>query len=230
MTIRLLAVAVLAGAATTVFAGLSSNFLRGTPAAASLTPAGITGDYVEARTASVFCGACHYNGELVTTGNDALMAWSFDGGTYRGVSLKGVRAMACVTCDENLSLNRSPHRAQLAVDTAATEAQVAAVRDLIQEKCGGQIGSIVSVSRTPIAFAHSDAGYLVTAPSFGTLHVSYRTDNSCCVQPGLVWYEPLAPITGRKVGYTELAQSTAAVSPPWERIGEDSAFYGAIAF
>jgi hypothetical protein len=26
------------------------------------------GDYVEVRTASVFAGACHYNGEFVTTG------------------------------------------------------------------------------------------------------------------------------------------------------------------
>ena len=36
----------------------------------------IVGDYVEARTASVFAGACHYNGELVTTGRDAIMAWN----------------------------------------------------------------------------------------------------------------------------------------------------------
>ena len=53
-------------------------------AAASAVPANkaagnkvtkIAGDYVEARTASVFAGACHYNGELVTTGRDAIMAW-----------------------------------------------------------------------------------------------------------------------------------------------------------
>lgn len=34
----------------------------------------IVGDYVEARTASVFAGACHYNGELVTTGHEAVAA------------------------------------------------------------------------------------------------------------------------------------------------------------
>ncbi len=36
----------------------------------------LTGDYVEARTASVFAGACHFNGEVVTTGRDAVMAWN----------------------------------------------------------------------------------------------------------------------------------------------------------
>ena len=30
----------------------------------------LRGDYVEVRTASVFAGACHYNGEVVTTGRD----------------------------------------------------------------------------------------------------------------------------------------------------------------
>ena len=34
----------------------------------------LRGDYVEVRTASVFAGACHYNGEVVTTGRDAMMA------------------------------------------------------------------------------------------------------------------------------------------------------------
>ena len=36
----------------------------------------IKGDYVEVRTASVFAGACHFNGEVTTTGRDALMAWN----------------------------------------------------------------------------------------------------------------------------------------------------------
>ena len=45
----------------------------------------LRGDYVEARTASVFAGACHYNGELTTTGRDALMAWNITAGSWDGV-------------------------------------------------------------------------------------------------------------------------------------------------
>ena len=62
----------------------------------------IRGDYVEARTASVFCGACHYNGELVTSGRDALLAWSISQGSWNGVDLSGVRAMAAISSDQNL--------------------------------------------------------------------------------------------------------------------------------
>src|SRR5687767_11175075 len=45
------------------------------------------GEYVEVRTASVFAGACHYNGEVVTTGRDALMAWNVTSGNGRTLIL-----------------------------------------------------------------------------------------------------------------------------------------------
>src|SRR5947207_6678237 len=83
----------------------------------------ITGDYVEVRTASVFAGACHYNGELVTTGRDALMAWSFTAGTRDGVSLAGVRVMAAISSQENLSDATAPHKARIVVDASADSAQ-----------------------------------------------------------------------------------------------------------
>ncbi|HEX8117567.1 MAG TPA: hypothetical protein VF521_09860, partial [Pyrinomonadaceae bacterium] len=55
---------------------------------------GLKGVYVEARTASVFAGACHYNGELTTAGREAVMAWSVKEGSWGGVSLAGVSALA----------------------------------------------------------------------------------------------------------------------------------------
>ena len=42
----------------------------------------------------VFCGAATTAAKLMTTGHDALLACKFDGGTYHGVDLKGVRAFA----------------------------------------------------------------------------------------------------------------------------------------
>src|SRR5947199_10518865 len=62
---------------------------------------GVQGDYVEVRTASVFAGACHFNGEVVTTGRDALMAWNVTSGSWNGVNLNGVRAIAIVNSEEN---------------------------------------------------------------------------------------------------------------------------------
>src|SRR5207237_91722 len=58
----------------------------------------VQGDYVEVRTASVFAGACHFNGEVVTTGRDALMAWHVTSGSWNATDLTGVRAIANDLC------------------------------------------------------------------------------------------------------------------------------------
>src|SRR6266446_2116376 len=73
----------------------------------------VKGDYVEVRTASVFAGACHYNGEVTTTGRDALMAWNVSSGKSEGVDLTGVRAIAVISADDNLSNTEAGRRAEL---------------------------------------------------------------------------------------------------------------------
>ena len=80
----------------------------------------VTGDYVEARTASVFAGACHFNGEVVTTGNDAIMARNFTGGTWKATDLTGVRAMAAVSCAANLRDDAASRKSELVIDPSAS--------------------------------------------------------------------------------------------------------------
>src|SRR5690242_8685334 len=73
----------------------------------------VTGDYVEARTASVFAGACHYNGELTTTGRDAELVWHFRSGASHGVDIAGLTAIAAVAADDNLKETSAPRRTVL---------------------------------------------------------------------------------------------------------------------
>jgi hypothetical protein len=195
--------------------------------AAASTP--VTGEYVEARTASVFAGACHYNGELDTTGRDAVMAWSITSGSFNGVDLSGVRAVAAVTASENLSYEKVPHRTDLTID-APSDQQAAALADLLRSRCGNELGTIAAIHRAPVAFSHGADGYTVESKGFATLQVEYRADNSCCIQPNLVWYAPMTPLQQRKVGYTDLASYSGSVADHWQRRGEDSAFYGSFTF
>jgi hypothetical protein len=191
----------------------------------------VTGDYVEARTASVFAGACHFNGEVVTTGNDALMAWNFSGGTWKGTALAGVRAMAEVSCATNLREQQAARKSELVIDSAATDAQAAAVADLLQTKLGATMGPFASVRRESVQFVRTGRAYTVNAANFGSLSVQPMPNDECCSQPSLVWYTPLTPLEHRKVGYTQSAVYTAGtVTDTWQREGENSAFYGAFAF
>src|SRR5205809_7746287 len=87
----------------------------------------LRGDYVEVRTASVFAGACHYNGEVTTTGRDALMAWNVTAGKWNGVDLTGVRAVAIVTSEVNLSDNDASRRSEIIIDRNASHSQAVAM-------------------------------------------------------------------------------------------------------
>lgn len=225
------AIAALLAAGVSVSAVPTSSLPNGSAKTSSLvSDALIAGDYVEARTAAVFAGACHYNGELVTTGRDALMAWSFTAGSHDGVSLAGVRAMAAVTSHENLIDTAAGHQSEIVVDPSASAEQVAAVVSLLKSKCSAALGTVTSVHRAPITFVRNDEGYNVEAVSFGSLIVKYLPDNACCVQPGEVWYEPLSPTENRKVGYTESAAFNGELTAPWYRHAENGAFYGSIQF
>jgi len=200
--------------------------VSGTPAVKSVADHRITGDYVEARTASVFAGACHYNGELVTIGREAILAWNFTGGSINGVDLRGLRAVAAVTSNANLGDEQADRRTELAVDSSATDQQVAALKSLLQSSRGSQLGQIVAIRRTPVTFSHGDKGYVVEAAGFASMSVQYMPDDSCCAQPNLVWYSPLSLLEHRKVGFTESASFTGAIGDHWQRSGENSAFYG----
>ena len=198
------------------------------PSPAASTP--ITGDYVEARTASVFAGACHYNGELVTTGREAVAAWNFSSGTWNGVDLSGVRVVAAIGSDANLGQEKA-RKTELGVDSSASDAQVKAVASLLKEKCGERLGEIVSVRRAAIAFNHIADEYRVSADGFAAMSIRPMPYNECCAQPNLVWYTPLSPLAHRKVGFTQSASYTAGtVSDTWQRAGENSAFYGAFSW
>src|SRR2546421_4836763 len=94
--------------------------------------AGIRGDYVEVRTASVFAGPCHYNGELTTTGRDALMAWHVTSGEWNGVDLASVRVLVAVSADDNLSNEGATRRSEIIIDEGASHTQAAAMLDLLK--------------------------------------------------------------------------------------------------
>ncbi|MGD0461938.1 MAG: DUF1326 domain-containing protein [Tepidisphaeraceae bacterium] len=191
----------------------------------------LSGDYVEARTASVFAGACHYNGELVTTGNDAVMAWQFNTGQWRNVDLAGVRVMAAITSTENLGQFDGSRKSEIIVDSAATAQQADAAVQAILSHDSQSLGKIASVRRGSITFQKDGRDYHVKSAGFASLDVSGMPNDECCKQPNLVWYSPLVQLVNRKVGYTSNAAYVAGkISDPWQRSGENSAFYGAVVY
>jgi len=190
----------------------------------------VKGDYVEVRTASVFAGACHFNGEVTTTGRDALMAWNVTSGSWNGTDLSGLRAIAVVSGDDNLSNARAGRRSELIIDKAASHAQAVAMVSALKSRYADAFGQIISVRSAPIDFKHEGRTYEVSS-SEAAINVEAMPNDLCCRMPNLVWYDPLVPLGQRKVGYTIKALYAGdAVGDSWQRAGENSAFYGSFAF
>ena len=186
----------------------------------------LRGEYVEVRTASVFAGACHYNGEVVTTGRDAMMAWNVTSGKWQGVDLTGVRAMAIVNSSSNLSEQNAARHSEVIIDSAASREQAQAMLSALKEKYASSLGQIVAVRNAPVSFEHKDRTYAVKADD-ATINVEAMPNDLCCKMPNLVWYTPLVGLENRKVGYTTRATYAGRkVTEPWSRAGENSAFYG----
>jgi len=186
----------------------------------------LRGDYVEVRTASVFAGACHYNGEVITTGRDALMAWNVTSGNWQGVDLTGVRALAIVSADANLGETSAARQSEIIIDSSASRTQALAITNALKEKYATSLGNIVEVRTAPITFERSGRTYAV-ATSEAAINVEAMPNDLCCKMPNLVWYTPLVGLENRKVGYTSKAlYSGKVVGEPWSRSGENSAFYG----
>jgi hypothetical protein len=186
----------------------------------------LRGDYVEVRTASVFAGACHYNGEVVTTGRDALMAWNVTSGKWQGVDLTGVRVLAIVSADANLGEANAARQSEIIIDSSASRTQALAMTNALREKYAASLGKIVEVRTAPITFERAGRTYAVVTNE-AAINVEAMPNDLCCKMPNLVWYAPLVGLENRKVGYTSKAlYSGKVVGEPWSRSGENSAFYG----
>src|SRR5947209_308824 len=110
--------------------GLAAALLMAVGGAAKAAPA-LAGDYVETRTCNVYTGACHANGEAVTAGREAILAWHITRGGADGVSLAGLNAVAVVEGSDNLASPDCQRTSVVYVDLRATGAQRKALAEAL---------------------------------------------------------------------------------------------------
>ena len=82
----------------------------------------IRGDYLETRSADVYTGQCFANGEVNLVGNEAILAWHVQSGSWDGVPLQGLTVAAAVRANGTLGdpyENPYPAKAVLLVDDQA---------------------------------------------------------------------------------------------------------------
>ena len=167
-------------------------------------PETVQGEYLEARSVSVYVGACHYGAEYVEGGREATLVWNIRQGTWKGVSLDGLTVVAVVTAQNNLAIDTSTRRSVLYIDEKTTSEQRSALTDLITAKRSKVLGEVVSTENAPITFTKEGVKYDLRVGKVLTLSVSrYPCQN--CTQPHQIWYKPLeqldTPIVGKSTAY-----------------------------
>src|SRR5438105_13002179 len=86
--------------------------------------AGLTGQYLEARTCDVWTGPCFANAEMNLGGKQAVLAWKVEEGALGGVRLDGLGVVAVVVSSDTLGLEQTgPAKAVLLVDRKANAEQ-----------------------------------------------------------------------------------------------------------
>ncbi len=158
-----------------------------TPAAASP----VTARYVEARSAAVFAGPCHVNGEYDSQGRDAVVGLRVDAGRWQGQDLAGVQLVACVSSPANLA-EAAPRRTTLWLDAGLDPARREAAAGWLAATHGAALGE-VELRAAPVAVRLEGEAYSIDVPGVCTLQGRLLPDRACCSMPEAVWYGPVLP-------------------------------------
>src|SRR5437667_1643581 len=169
----------------------------------------IRGDYIETRSADVYTGSCFANGEVNLVGNQAILAWHVQSGTWDGMPLDGLTVAAAVRARATLGdpyANPYPAQAILIVDEQANPQQRAALVAFAKQMGGELLSNVERVipATMELIVNHERHGVaLLRAGKFATVQtrqLNYQ-DQQC----------------GKEVTFTltvtELAHSMPAVPP-----------------
>lgn len=230
--------ALLAGGASASLFGFPCSCLCGDEGAGASTcgaeveveDTAIRGRYLEARTASVYAGACHYNGEFTTQGRDAVVGLAIESGVVEGVDLAGLGFVAAITAEENLD-EEGERRTALYLPEGIDDAQEAALLTVVDTHLEGVVGTVERIRRAPFSFDREGDTFALGAGDGIELTGSLMADRACCSMPQNVWYEPLLEVEGAIVGLSETFRcADEDLGLRFARYEENNAFAGRFEF
>src|SRR6476660_997674 len=169
-------------------------------AALTATKPQIQGQYLETRSADVYVGQCFANGEVNTTGQEAIVAWHISEGKWDGVALDGLTVVGAIKAQATLGDPYGkpyPARSVLIVDKQATPEQRQALINFAQEMGGELLRHVVRVvdSRIDMEVAQGEHNTRARLQAGDVVTVETRAigdkDHLCGNED--TFYKPLTP-------------------------------------
>jgi hypothetical protein len=203
--------------------------------AAGLPTSGISGNYMEARTADVYTGPCFANGEVEINGREAVFGWKINNGAWKGVNLTGLGVVGVVRTEYTLGDVHRPvnaARSVLIVDSRATAAQRDALVEFARAQVPALLTNVVAVKSAPIELTiqggnlHSGAARL-TAGSLAEIATRGMTEADHICGNEDVYYPPLTKLDHAMPAYAlENAYRGDGLDETWTVRFRRSSFIG----
>lgn len=196
----------------------------------------IRGEYLETRSADVYTGQCFANGEVNLVGNEAILAWRVQSGSWDGVPLEGLSIAAAVRAKGTLGdpyENPYPAKSVLLVDDQANPQQLAALINFAKQMGGELLNNVEQVVRVPMELVvnqeHHGAAML-RAGQYATIQTRSLGEKDHVCGNEVTYYPPLTQLAHSMpaVAVTN-AYSGPGLGISWDLHGERSAFVGSFA-
>jgi hypothetical protein len=203
--------------------------------AAGLPARGLSGNYMEARTADVYTGPCFANGEVEINGKEAVFGWKINNGAWKGVNLAGLGVVGVVRTQHTLGdIHRpvNPAIAVLIVDSRATAEQRGALVAFAKAQTPDLLTNVVEVKSAPIELIvqngniHGGAARL-TAGSLAEIATRGMTeaDHTCGNED--IYYPPLTKLEHAMPAYAlENSYKGDGLNETWSNRFHRSGFIG----
>ena len=198
----------------------------------------IHGDYIETRSADVFTGPCVANGEVGLVGDQAILAWRVEEGTWNGLRLDGLSIVGVVKASATLGdpfSDLKPVKASLIVDKKADGEHQAALIDFAKEMAGNLFSDVAQVEVAPIEIKvqhhgenHGQAWLQAGAIACVQTRMLQDKDHFC--KNETTYYPPLTNVSHAMPVVASLDQYQGpGLGVSWTSRGKRSAFIGTFA-
>jgi len=169
-----------------------------------------TGDYLETRTCDVYTGPCFANSEVGLTGNEALLAWHIDSGTFRDVDLSGLSVVMAVRASDTLgyggglAVKPEPIASVVFVDQKADTRQRDALVEFARARAGKVAGKTLRVTAAPIDLAIDHVEMVGQLKVGSMIEVQTRKlgGHDCVCTNEMIFYPPLTEVENAAPAYT----------------------------
>jgi len=196
----------------------------------------IRGDYVETRSADVYTGQCFANGEVNLVGNQAILAWRVQSGSWNGVALDGLSVAAAVRANATLGdpyADPYPAQSVLLVDDQASAQQRAALEAFARHMGGELLKNVEQVIAAPVEWEVNEQRHgaaLLRAGKFATVQTRSLGDKDHLCGNEVTFYPPLTQLAHSMPAVAVTDQySGPGLGVDWDLHGKRSAFVGTFA-